>query len=78
IGLSNINNEQSPPAKHVVRAGDHPTNHIQHIPNQQNPAQTAVLHDHGITLTSNKNQAHGNVLKDPVRAANAAKHQATM
>jgi len=62
----------------VVGAAEIATNQIELSPYLQNPALTAFLQDQGITVTSYMTLAYGKVLKDPVLAAIADKHQATV
>ena len=78
IGVSNFNIELTRQAIEVVGAGEIATNQIELSPYLQNPALTAFLQDQGITVTSYMTLAYGKVLKDPVLAAIADKHQATV
>jgi len=77
IGVSNFNIELTRQAIEVVGASEIATNQIELSPYLQNPALTAFLQDQGITVTSYMTLAYGKVLKDPVLAAIAGKHQAT-
>ena len=78
IGVSNFNIELTRQAIEVVGAGEIATNQIELSPYLQNPALTTFLQDQGITVTSYMTLAYGKVLKDPVLAAIAGKHQATV
>ncbi|PSD27138.1 2,5-didehydrogluconate reductase DkgB, partial [Stenotrophomonas maltophilia] len=78
IGVSNFNIELTRQAIEVVGTGEIATNQIELSPYLQNPALTAFLQDQGITVTSYMTLAYGKVLKDPVLAAIADKHQATV
>ncbi|WP_329842162.1 2,5-didehydrogluconate reductase DkgB [Stenotrophomonas sepilia] len=78
IGVSNFNIKLTRQAIEVVGAGEIATNQIELSPYLQNPALTAFLQDQGITVTSYMTLAYGKVLKDPVLAAIADKHQATV
>ncbi len=78
IGVSNFNIELTRQAIEVVGAAEIATNQIELSPYLQNPALTAFLQDQGITVTSYMTLAYGKVLKDPVLAAIADKHQATV
>ncbi len=78
IGVSNFNIELTRQAIEVVGAGEIATNQIELSPYLQNPALTTFLQDQGITVTSYMTLAYGKVLKDPVLATIAGKHQATV
>ncbi len=78
IGVSNFNIELTRQAIEVVGAGEIATNQIELSPYLQNPALTAFLQEQGIIVTSYMTLAYGKVLKDPVLAAIADKHQATV
>jgi 2,5-diketo-D-gluconate reductase B len=76
--VSNFNIELTRQAIEVVGAGEIATNQIELSPYLQNPALTTFLQDQGITVTSYMTLAYGKVLKDPVLATIAGKHQATV
>ncbi|WMJ69337.1 2,5-didehydrogluconate reductase DkgB [Stenotrophomonas sp. 24(2023)] len=78
IGVSNFNIALTRQAIEVVGKGGIATNQIELSPYLQNTALTAFLAEQGITVTSYMTLAYGKVLKDPVLAAIAAKHQATV
>jgi len=78
IGISNFNIELTRQAIAVVGKDEIATNQIELSPYLQNPALTAFLKEQGITVTSYMTLAYGKVLKDPVLARIAHKHQATV
>ena len=78
IGVSNFNIELTRQAIAVVGQGQIATNQIELSPYLQNPALTAFMQEQGIAVTSYMTLAYGKVLKDPVLAAIADKHQATV
>ncbi|MDH1660224.1 2,5-didehydrogluconate reductase DkgB [Stenotrophomonas sp. GD03777] len=78
IGVSNFNIELTRQAIEVVGTGEIATNQIELSPYLQNPALTAFLQEQGIAVTSYMTLAYGKVLKDPVLAGIADKHQATV
>lgn len=77
IGVSNFNIELTRQAIAAVGAGEISTNQIELSPYLQNRALTAFLEEQGIAVTSYMTLAYGKVLKDPLLAGIAAKHQAT-
>ncbi|WP_152223320.1 2,5-didehydrogluconate reductase DkgB [Pseudomonas sp. SCB32] len=78
IGISNFNIDLTRQAIAAVGKGEIATNQIELSPYLQNPALTAFLKEQGIKVTSYMTLAYGKVLKDPVLAAIAAKHNATV
>ena len=78
IGISNFNIELTRQAIDVVGKGEIATNQIELSPYLQNRALTAFLKEQGIAVTSYMTLAYGKVLKDPVLADIAAKHDATV
>ncbi|KAF1016978.1 MAG: 2,5-diketo-D-gluconic acid reductase B [Stenotrophomonas maltophilia] len=78
IGVSNFNIALTREAIEVVGAGAIATNQIELSPYLQNREMTAFLREQGIAVTSYMTLAYGKVLKDPVLAAIADKHQATV
>jgi len=78
IGISNFNIELTTQAIDVVGKGEIATNQIELSPYLQNHKLTAFLKEQGITVTSYMTLAYGKVLKDPVLAKIADKHQATV
>lgn len=78
IGVSNFNIELTRQAIAVVGKGEIATNQIELSPYLQNSKLTAFLKEQGITITSYMTLAYGKVLKDPVLAAIASKHKATV
>jgi 2,5-diketo-D-gluconate reductase B len=78
IGISNFNIELTRQAIDVVGKGEIATNQIELSPYLQNRALTAYLEEQGIAVTSYMTLAYGKVLKDPVLADIAAKHDATV
>ncbi|OZI42866.1 2,5-didehydrogluconate reductase DkgB [Bordetella genomosp. 4] len=78
IGISNFNIELTKQAIDVVGKGEIATNQIELSPYLQNHKLTAFLKEQGITVTSYMTLAYGKVLKDPVLAKIADKHQATV
>lgn len=77
IGLSNFSSELTRKAIEVVGRGAIATNQIELSPYLQNRALVEFLQAQGIRVTSYMTLAYGKVLKDPVIAEIAAKHQAT-
>ncbi|TGQ75762.1 2,5-didehydrogluconate reductase DkgB, partial [Mesorhizobium sp. M8A.F.Ca.ET.207.01.1.1] len=78
IGISNFTIAQTRKAISILGAGAIATNQIELSPYLQNPALTAFLQEQGIAVTSYMTLAYGKVLKDPVLAGIADKHQATV
>lgn len=78
IGISNFNIELTRQAIEVVGKGELATNQIELSPYLQNRRLAAFLKEQGITVTSYMTLAYGKVLKDPVLARIADKHQATV
>lgn len=78
IGISNFNIELTRQAIAAVGKNEIATNQIELSPYLQNPKLTAFLKEQGITVTSYMTLAYGKVLKDPVLAQIAQKHQATV
>ncbi|WEJ69837.1 2,5-didehydrogluconate reductase DkgB [Pseudomonas sp. PSE14] len=78
IGISNFNIELTRQAIAAVGEGEIATNQIELSPYLQNPALTAFLKEQGIKVTSYMTLAYGKVLKDPLLAEIAAKHNATV
>lgn len=78
IGISNFNIELTRQAIAAVGRNEIATNQIELSPYLQNPKLTAFLKEQGITVTSYMTLAYGKVLKDPVLAQIAQKHQATV
>ncbi|MGE8548042.1 MAG: 2,5-didehydrogluconate reductase DkgB [Alcaligenes sp.] len=78
IGISNFNIELTKQAIAAVGKGELATNQIELSPYLQNAKLTAFLREQGIAVTSYMTLAYGKVLKDPVLAQIAQKHQATV
>ena len=78
IGISNFNIELTHQAVAAVGAGEIATNQIELSPYLQNHQLTAFLQAQGIQVTSYMTLAYGKVLQDPVLAAIAAEHKATV
>ncbi|WP_434211842.1 2,5-didehydrogluconate reductase DkgB [[Pseudomonas] boreopolis] len=78
IGVSNFNIELTRQAIAVVGPGEIATNQIELSPYLQGRKLAAFLQEQGITVTSYMTLAYGKVLKDPVLAEIASKHQATV
>lgn len=78
IGISNFNIELTRQAIAAVGQGEIATNQIELSPYLQNHKLTAFLKEQGIAVTSYMTLAYGKVLKDPVLARIAGKHQATV
>ncbi|MGE8494434.1 MULTISPECIES: 2,5-didehydrogluconate reductase DkgB [Comamonas] len=78
IGISNFNIELTRQAIAAVGAGEIATNQIELSPYLQSHQLTAFLQEQGIAVTSYMTLAYGKVLKDPVLAEIASKHQATV
>ncbi|MBB6579018.1 2,5-diketo-D-gluconate reductase B [Comamonas odontotermitis] len=78
IGISNFNIELTRQAIAAVGKGEIATNQIELSPYLQGHKLTAFLQEQGIQVTSYMTLAYGKVLKDPVLASIAAKHQATV
>ncbi len=78
IGVSNFNIELTRQAIAVVGKEQIATNQVELSPYLQGHTLTAFLKEQGISVTSYMTLAYGKVLKDPVLADIAAKHQATV
>lgn len=78
IGVSNFNIELTKQAIAAVGKGEIATNQIELSPYLQSRKLTAFLQEQGIAVTSYMTLAYGKVLKDPVLARIADKHQATV
>ena len=78
IGISNFNIDLTKQAMAVVGKNDIATNQIELSPYLQSTKLTDFLKAQGITPTSYMTLAYGKVLKDPVLARIADKHQATV
>lgn len=78
IGISNFNIELTKQAIGVVGKDEIATNQIELSPYLQGRKLTAFLKEQGIAVTSYMTLAYGKVLKDPVLANIADKHQATV
>jgi len=78
IGVSNFNIDLTRQAIAAVGEGEIATNQIELSPYLQNRKLIAFLQEQGITVTSYMTLAYGKVLKDPVLARIADKHQATV
>jgi len=78
IGISNFNIAQTRQVIEVVGKDEVATNQIELSPYLQNRKLTAFLKEQGIAVTSYMTLAYGKVLKDPVLARIADKHQATV
>lgn len=78
IGISNFNIELTRQAIAAVGQGEIATNQIELSPYLQGHQLTAFLQEQGIAVTSYMTLAYGKVLKDPVLATIASKHQATV
>lgn len=78
IGISNFNIELTRQAIAVVGKDEIATNQIELSPYLQGRKLTAFLKEQGIAVTSYMTLAYGKVLKDPVLANIADKHQATV
>ena len=78
IGISNFNIELTRQAIDAVGKGEIATNQIELSPYLQGHKLTAFLQEQGIQVTSYMTLSYGKVLKDPVLASIAAKHQATV
>lgn len=78
IGVSNFNIELTRQAMAVVGKDEIATNQIELSPYLQSCKLTAFLKEQGIAVTSYMTLAYGKVLKDPVLAKIADKHQATV
>ena len=78
IGISNFNIELTKQAMAAVGQGGIATNQIELSPYLQSRKLTAFLKEQGITVTSYMTLAYGKVLKDPVLAQIAEKHQSTV
>lgn len=77
IGLSNFTIDLTRQATQLLGADAIATNQIEVHPYLQNRALVGFLQAQGIHVTSYMTLAYGKVLKDPVIAAIAARHQAT-
>ena len=78
IGVSNFNIALTQQAIDVVGKGEIATNQIELSPYLQSRKLTAFLKEQGIAVTSYMTLAYGKVLKDPVLARIAGKHDATV
>src|SRR5690606_15744030 len=78
IGISNVNIELTRQAIAAVGKGEIATNQVELSPYLQGRQLTAVLKEQDIQVTSYMTLAYGKVLKDPVLAKIADKHQATV
>ncbi len=78
IGISNFNIELTRQAIAAVGKDEIATNQIELSPYLQGRKLTAFLEAQGIAVTSYMTLAYGKVLKDPVLARIADKHQATV
>jgi 2,5-diketo-D-gluconate reductase B len=78
IGISNFKIALTRQAIDVVGKGEIATNQIELSPYLQNTTLTAYLKEQGIPVTSYMTLAYGKVLKDPVLARIAGKHDATV
>ncbi|MBO9536202.1 2,5-didehydrogluconate reductase DkgB [Herbaspirillum sp.] len=78
IGVSNFNIELTKQAIAAVGKGEIATNQIELSPYLQSRKLTAFLKEQDIAVTSYMTLAYGKVLKDPVLARIADKHQATV
>lgn len=78
IGISNFNIELTRQAIAAIGKGEIATNQIELSPYLQSHKLTAFLKEQGIAVTSYMTLAYGKVLKDPVLAKIASKHQATV
>lgn len=78
IGVSNFNIELTRQAIAAVGRDEIATNQIELSPYLQGRKLTAFLKEQGIAVTSYMTLAYGKVLKDPVLAGIADKHQATV
>ncbi|MCT9812666.1 2,5-didehydrogluconate reductase DkgB [Acidovorax sp. Be4] len=78
IGISNFNIELTRQAIAAVGKNEIATNQIELSPYLQGRKLTAFLKEQGIAVTSYMTLAYGKVLKDPVLATIAHKHQATV
>ncbi len=78
IGISNFNIALTRQAVAILGAGEIATNQIELSPYLQSRALTAYLKEQNIAVTSYMTLAYGKVLNDPVLAAIAAKHGATV
>ncbi|MNV43557.1 2,5-diketo-D-gluconic acid reductase B [compost metagenome] len=77
IGISNFTIAQTRQAIQILGADAIATNQIEVHPYLQNRALIAFLKEQGIHVTAYMSLAYGEVLKDPVIQAIAARHQAT-
>ena len=78
IGVSNFNIDLTRQAVAAVGRGEIATNQIELSPYLQNHRLADFLKEQGIAVTSYMTLAYGKVLKDPVLADIARKHQATV
>lgn len=78
IGISNFNIALTRQAIAAVGQGEIATNQVELSPYLQNARLTAFLKEQGIAVTSYMTLAYGKVLKDPVLARIADKHQSTV
>ncbi|MCA3185578.1 MULTISPECIES: 2,5-didehydrogluconate reductase DkgB [unclassified Cupriavidus] len=78
IGVSNFNIALTQQAIDVVGQGEIATNQIELSPYLQSHKLTAFLKEQDIAVTSYMTLAYGKVLKDPVLARIAGKHDATV
>jgi len=77
IGISNFTIAQTRQAIEILGSDAIATNQIEVHPYLQNRALIAFLKDQGIHVTAYMSLAYGEVLKEPVIQAIAARHQAT-
>lgn len=78
IGISNFSIALTRQAVEVVGKGEIATNQIELSPYLQNRKLAGFLQEQGIAVTSYMTLAYGKVLKDPVLAEIAGKHEATV
>ena len=78
IGISNFNIELTRQAIAAVGRSEIATNQIELSPYLEGRKLTAFLKEQGIAVTSYMTLAYGKVMKDPVLATIAHKHQATV
>ncbi|WP_296950945.1 2,5-didehydrogluconate reductase DkgB [uncultured Massilia sp.] len=78
IGVSNFNIALTQQAIDVVGKGEIATNQVELSPYLQNRKLAAWLQQQDIAVTSYMTLAYGKVLRDPVLARIAGKHQATV
>lgn len=78
IGISNFNIDLTRQAIDILGRGQIATNQVELSPYLQNRALAAFLKEQDIAVTSYMTLVYGKVLTDPVLAAIAAKHGATV